>query len=93
MDLVYKNEKPLLIIAAVFSAIFWLALIVGTLGIALLYLLLGYLFFLFAHSAFISHLKGSGVRISQDQYPDLHERLVRSCEKVGVKEIPGAYPP
>lgn len=91
MDLVYKNEKPLLIIAAIFSAVFWLALIVGTLGIALLYLLLGYLFFLFAHSAFISHLKGSGVRISPDQYPDLYERLVRSCEKVGVKEIPEAY--
>lgn len=91
MELVYKNEKPLLRIAVVFSAIIWLALFVGTFGIVLLYLLLGYVFFLFAHSAFISHLKGSGVRISQEQYPDLYERLVRCCEKVGVKQIPEAY--
>ena len=91
MELVYKNEKPLLLIAAVFSVIVWVALVVGTLGIALLYLLLGYLFFLFAHSAFISHLKGSGVRISPDQYPDLYERLERCCEKVGVKQVPEAY--
>lgn len=91
MELVYKNEKPLLRIAVVFSAIIWLALFVGTFGIVLLYLLLGYVFFLFAHSAFISHLKGSGVRISQEQYPDLYERLVRCCEKVGVKEVPEAY--
>lgn len=91
MELVYKNEKPLLRIAVIFSAIVWLGLVVGTFGIVLLYLLLGYLFFLFAHSAFISHLKGSGVRISQDQYPDLYERLVRCCEKVGVSEVPEAY--
>lgn len=91
MDLVYKNEKPLLGIAVVFSAIIWLALIVGTLGGLLLYLILGYVFFLFAHSAFISHLKGSGVRISPDQYPDLYDRLVRCCERVGVNEVPEAY--
>jgi Zn-dependent protease with chaperone function/Tfp pilus assembly major pilin PilA len=91
MDLVYKNEKPLFRIAAVISAIFWIALTVGTVGILLIYLLLGYLFFLFAHSAFISHLKGSGVKISAEQYPDLYEKLTRGCNKVGLAEIPEAY--
>ncbi|MCG8429296.1 MAG: M48 family metallopeptidase [Chromatiales bacterium] len=91
MDLVYKNEKTLFRIAVVISGLFWLALVVGTLGFALLYILLGYLFFLFAHSAFISHLKGTGVKISQEQYPDLYARLVHSCEKVGLKDVPDAY--
>lgn len=91
MDLVYKNEKPLFLIAATLSAVFWLALTVGTFGIVLLYLLLGYLFFLFAHSAFISHLKGSGVKISAEQYPDLYEKLTRGCEKVGLDDVPEAY--
>ncbi len=91
MDLVYKNEKPLFRIAAIISAIFWVALTIGTFGIVLLYLLLGYLFFLFAHSAFISHLKGSGVRISENQYPDLYEKLQNGCSKVGLTEIPEAY--
>jgi type II secretory pathway pseudopilin PulG/Zn-dependent protease with chaperone function len=91
MELVYKNEKPLFRISVVLSALFWAALIIGTLGLALLYLLLGYLFFLFAHSAFISHLKGTGVKISETQYPDLHERLLRSCDKIGLKAVPEAY--
>jgi len=91
MGLVYRKEKTLFTIAVIFSALFWVALVVGTIGIALLYLLLGYLVFLFAHSAFISHLKGTGVRITPDQYPDLHARLLRCCEKVGVTEIPEAY--
>lgn len=91
MDLVYKNEKPLFVIAALISGLFWLALVLGTLGIFLIYALLAYIIFLFAHSAFISHLKGSGVKITPEQYPDLHAKLVKSCERVGLKEVPDAY--
>lgn len=91
MDLVYKNEKPLFTIAAVLSGLFWLALVLGTLGIFLIYALFAWLIFLFAHSAFISHLKGSGVKITPEQYPDLHAKLVRSCEKIGLTEVPDAY--
>ncbi len=91
MELVYKHEKPLFRIAVVLSALFWVAITIGTFGVVLIYLLLGYLFFLFAHSAFISHLKGSGVKISETQYPDLYEKLVQGCNKVGLKEIPEAY--
>lgn len=91
MDLIYKHEKSLSRIAIIISTIFWIALVVGTIGIALIYFLLGYLFFLFAHSVFISYLKGTGVKISPEQYPDLHERIVRCCEKVDLKEVPEAY--
>lgn len=91
MDLVYKHEKPLFCIAAVLSAVFWILLTAGTFGFLLIYLPLAYLFFLFAHSAFISHLKGSGVKITEEQYPDLHEKLIRGCSKVGLNEIPEAY--
>ncbi|MES9966408.1 MAG: M48 family metallopeptidase, partial [Sedimenticola sp.] len=91
MNLVYKHEKPLFRISATISILFWLGLIVGTMGVALLFILLGYLFFLFAQSAFISYLKGTGVKISEEQFPDLHNRLVSCCEKVGVEEIPEAY--
>lgn len=91
MDLVYKNEKPLFVIAALISGLFWLVLVLGTLGIFLIYALLAYIIFLFAHSAFISHLKGSGVKITPEQYPDLHAKLVKSCERVGLKEVPDAY--
>ncbi|HWV15521.1 MAG TPA: M48 family metallopeptidase [Cellvibrio sp.] len=91
MDLVYKNEKTLFVISAVIATIFWLVLLVASFGTLLIYLVIFYLFFLFAHSAFISYLQGSGVKISAEQYPDLYQRLVASCEKLGVKTIPDAY--
>ncbi|WP_051302936.1 M48 family metalloprotease [Psychromonas aquimarina] len=91
MELIYKHEKPLFITAAVLSAVFWLMLTIGTFGLVFIYLLTAYLFFLFAHSAFISHLKGAGVKISEQQYPDLYKKLVEGCTKVGLSEIPEAY--
>jgi len=91
MDLPYKNEKKLFIISCVIAAIFWLLITAVTFGIVFIYLLVAYLFFLFAHSAFISHLKGNGVRITEDQFPDLYQSLLRNSEKVGLHHVPEAY--
>ena len=87
MNLIYKHEKPLLRISFVLSAIFWLIIVFASVGTIFIYLLLGYLFFLFAHSSFISYLKGTGVKISADQYPDLNEKLLNACSKIGLEEI------
>ncbi len=91
MNLVYKNEKPLFAVLFSISALVWLALIVGTLGLALVYLLFFFIFYVFAHSAFISYLKGTGVRISATQFPDLHEKIQACCQKLGMEKAPDAY--
>ena len=91
MNLVYKNEKPLLVILAMISIPVWVALMVLTKGIALIYLLSFLLFYLFAQSAFISHLKGTAVRITAEQFPDLHGRIVEACRKLNLPEVPDAY--
>ena len=91
MNLIYKNEKKLFAIAAVISALFWLILIAGTFGIALVYVLLGFLFYLFVQSGFISHLKGNGVRVGESQYPELHRSLSECCRKIGMDSQPEMY--
>ncbi len=91
MELRYKNEQALFLIAALISGLFWLSLVVGTAGVALIFLLVMYVFSLFAQSGFISYLKGTGVKISEAQYPDLYHRLIKNCEKIGLKEVPEAY--
>jgi Zn-dependent protease with chaperone function/Tfp pilus assembly protein PilE len=90
-SLIYKNEKPLFVFHVVLATIFWLAVIVGTLGIALLYLLFFFIGYLFAQSALISWLKGNGVRISAAQYPDLYVRYQHCCDTLGVTPYPDAY--
>ena len=84
MDLVYRNEKKLFTIAAIISTLFWVILIVFTYGVALIYVLLVFIVYLFAQSGFISHIKGNGVKVTEAQYPDLHHSLTGCCQKIGL---------
>ena len=90
--LVHPRERTLGTITLVLGLIGWLVLIVGTVGIALVYLLLGFLFYLFAHSALISWLRGNGVLLSAQQLPDLRDRFDACCATLGLdRDKPEAY--
>lgn len=91
MDLRYKNEKPLFIILLTLSLLVWGALLVGTKGIVLVYVLAFFVFYVFAQSAFISYLKGTGVEITHEQFSDLHEKITACGEKLGIEKMPNAY--
>ena len=81
-DLVYPRERVLGVLTLLLGALVWLLLAIGTLGAALLLLLLGYLAYLFAQSALISRIKGNGVALSEAQFPDLHAQFVACCEQL-----------
>jgi Tfp pilus assembly major pilin PilA/Zn-dependent protease with chaperone function len=91
MNLIYKNENPLKIIAVVVSSVVWIAVLAGTKGWFLAYIALFGLIYLFAQSGFISHIKGTGVKVSPDQYPDIFAQLEQSCQKVELTPVPDCY--
>ena len=91
MSLTYGSEKPLFVIALIISIIVWIALVVGTIGVALLWMLLFFIMYLFTHSGFISYLKGSGVRLSEQQYPEIHQMYQQCCQKLGFQKYPEVY--
>jgi Zn-dependent protease with chaperone function/Tfp pilus assembly major pilin PilA len=91
MDLVYKNEKKLFTIMLVLSVVAWIAVVVGTLGLALVYALIFFLVYCFAQSALISYIKGTGVMITQAQFPDLKRQVTACCDKLGLDQEPEAY--
>ena len=91
MTKIYKHEKPLFIISLVFSLLVWSALLVGTFGVLLIYILIGFIFYLFVQSAFIAYLKGTGVALSQTQYPDIYDRVKQCCSKLNIEHIPNIY--
>jgi len=90
-ELVYPNEPTLFAIGLVISIGFWLLLLVGTLGIALLYALMFFVFYLFAQSGLIAYIKGNAVRITPQQYPDLHHRLSACCQRLGLAAVPDTF--
>ncbi|MCP3129255.1 M48 family metallopeptidase [Shewanella sp. KJ2020] len=90
-DIVYSKEKSLFTLLAIISGLIWAGLIIGTLGVALLYVLAFFIIYLFSHSAFISYLKGTAVEINAEQFPDLHKQYLACCERLEIKEPPRAY--
>lgn len=91
MDLVYTNEKVLKVISIVISALAWAIILYATKGLVLAYVLLFGLFYLFAQSALIAHIKGTGVRVSDDQYPDIYQRFQKCCVHLELDPEPDCY--
>jgi Zn-dependent protease with chaperone function/Tfp pilus assembly protein PilE len=90
-SLVYRNERSLFVLHLLLSSLFWLLLLVGTLGIALVYLLFIFIGYLFAHSGMIAWIRGNCVRITDRQFPDLYRRYMACCRQLGMAEVPEAY--
>ena len=91
-ELVYPRERTLGTVTLVLGVHRLAAVIVGTVGIALVYLLIGFLFYLFAQSALIAWLRGNGVLLSAQQLPDLRERFDACCARLGLDaDKPEAY--
>lgn len=90
-ELVYPRERTLGIITLILGLLVWLALIVGTVGGALIGLALGFVLYLFAQSTLIAHIKGNGVELSETQFPDLHKQFTICCDRLQIKKRPQAY--
>ncbi|WP_293368227.1 M48 family metalloprotease [Nevskia sp.] len=91
VKLVYPGERPRFLITLVLALLVWLGLIAFTSGLALLYVLSFVVFYLFAQSGFISFLRGSAVKITPEQFPDLHARVEACAARVGVQPVPETY--
>jgi Zn-dependent protease with chaperone function/Tfp pilus assembly protein PilE len=91
MELVYKNEKRLFALMLTLSVLGWIVILLGTMGMVLVYAVMFFLIYCFAQSALISFLKGNAVRITEDQFPDLQHQISACCRKLGLDEEPDAY--
>ncbi len=89
--LVYPKEKTLFTILAALAVPVWLLILIGTLGTALVYVLGFFLLYLFVQSGFISYIKGTAVRITPEQFPDLHARIAACADKIDMPTLPEAY--
>ena len=90
-DLVYPHERSLFALSLAISVLCWLVLVAGTLGMALLYAPFVGLMYLFTQSALIAYLKGTAIRVSPRQFPDLHARVAACAARLGIVEAPDCY--
>jgi Zn-dependent protease with chaperone function len=84
-----SRERRVFVVAVVVSIVFWLLLTVSLVG--LVYGPLVAFGVLVAHGLFLARVQNDGVRVGREQLPDLHARVVRACERLGLKEVPDVY--
>ncbi|WP_457426863.1 M48 family metalloprotease [Roseateles sp. P5_E7] len=90
-DWVHPRERTLGAVLLGLGALAWLGLIVGTFGVVLGVLLLGFVLYVFAQSALVAHVRGNGVELSAEQFPVLHAQFTDCCDKLGMSKPPEAY--
>jgi Zn-dependent protease with chaperone function/type II secretory pathway pseudopilin PulG len=90
-ELIYPRERTLGGITLILGVLVWIILIVGSLGTALIGLLVGFIFYLFAQSALIAHIKGNGIELTEKQFPDIYEQFVFCCDRLKIYDHPKAY--
>lgn len=72
-----------------FAALFWFAIIISIFG-AIYGFFLALVFFI-GHVIFVSHVRGNGIKIGPNQFPELHKKITELAAKFGMKNVPEAY--
>ncbi|HEX6060399.1 MAG TPA: M48 family metallopeptidase [Gemmatimonadaceae bacterium] len=85
----WHTETPLFLISAIISILVWIVAAVSVVG--LVYAFFFAVFFFFVHLGFISHVRGSGVRLGPEQFPELHARVVQLARRMNMKTVPETY--
>lgn len=85
----WPSEIPLLIVVTAISLVVWVLAIVSIFG--LVYAAIIGLFFFVAHVTFVAHIRGNGVRLAPDQFPELHAAVERLSQRMNLRPVPEAY--
>lgn len=85
----WPTEGPLFTTAVVMSLLVWLLLAISIIGLVYA-LLLGAVFFVM-HVVFVTQVRGSGVRLGPDQFPDLYARVRDLASRMGLEKMPDTY--
>ena len=85
----WPSETPRFVLSLIISLVLWLVAVVSLIG--LVYAAIIGLFFFVIHLGFIAHVRGSGVRLGPDQFPELHADVERIARKLGLENVPETY--
>ena len=85
----WPTEIPLLILVAFAAAGVWFMLAISLIG--MFYVAFIGLFLFFAHAVFVAHIRGSGVRLGPNQFPELFQRVEVLAAQMGIASMPEAY--
>lgn len=87
--LIHEKENSYFVLAVVISVISYLALILT--GIGIIYIIIGFLITTIPHYLSIAYIRSNAVKLTENQFPDIHQKVIELSTKMGVNKIPDVY--
>lgn len=84
-----SKETPYFVISVIISAFIYLIVTLSIIGIGIALVILA--FILFSNAIMLGSIRGNGVRVSEQQFPDVHERVVELARKMELKKVPDVF--
>jgi len=69
----------------------WATLAAAYVGVIVVYALLIWAYFWTLHLVMVGHVRGNGVRVTADQFPELFAFLTEASAQLGLKKAPQVY--
>lgn len=87
----HTKEKSYFMVAAIVGGLVWASLILGTLGLALLFLGMMAIPLWMTQQFFKAAIYGNAVKVSDRQYADLHRMAQDSAKALGLQKVPDMF--
>jgi Zn-dependent protease with chaperone function len=85
----WPTEIPLFALSILVSIPIWFFLVFSIIGIAYAIGIGAFLFIV--HLGLVARVRGSGVRLSHEQFPELYERVQTLAREMGIQNLPDVY--
>ena len=85
----WPTERPLFFLVLISSIVLWILFTISIIGIVYAGML--GVFFFVSHVVFITHLRGSAVRLGPEQMPELYDRVEYLSQRIGLAKTPAVY--
>jgi len=88
-NLVHRKEKVYFGVTVLVSCLIYLALLFSIVGIAIILgiMMISYFF----HALSMASIRRNGVRLSEQQFPDIYQKAVNLAQKMGLEKMPAIY--
>lgn len=85
----WPTEMPLFVLAILISLPVWAMIVISIIGV--FYAALFSFIVLVGHFMAIAYLRGSGIKITPEQLPDLYTSVASISQRMGFKNVPEVY--
>lgn len=88
-QLVHRKESIYLVLVVLFSILTYIFLAFSIIGLFVIVFIL--FFSVILHGLYVGGIRRNGVKLSEEQFPELYEKAITVAKEMGLEKIPDIY--